>query len=176
MNKRAPIQKQHERSVMLDFLEWYNSKNNTAFEIYDEPDPPDALIKDKKSKSWLEVTDTFYTAKWAKTKLSYVTPGEENSPWEGGLQMNMDKHFANQFVKNLHKKLIKKSYSPFKNKYGAGILLINLEYPWLTQETFDDIIKCCENTDWSDDLSNFHEIYIVYPSINKKAFTRIKYV
>lgn len=175
MNNRAPIQKQHERSVMLNFLEWYNNENKTAYIIYDEPDPPEALIRDGNSKNWLEVTDTFYSSEWAKTKLSYATPGEANSPWKGGLQINMDEYFANVFVENLHKKLTKKSYTPFKNKYGAGILLVNLENPFLDQDTFDDISKCCENTDWSDDLSNFSEVFIAYPSMNKKAFVKFKY-
>lgn len=175
MNKRSLIKKQHERSVMLDFLEWYNDINKSSFVIYAEPEPPEALIIDGDDKSWLEVTDTFYSPEWAKTKLSYATPGEKNHPWEGGLQINMDEHFASRFVKNLHKKLVKKSYSPFKEHYGAGILLINLEYPFLSQDTFDDITKCCKNTDWSKDLSNFSEVYIVYPSMNKKAFVKLKY-
>lgn len=175
MNKRAPIQKQHERAVMLGFLDWYNNEEDVSYKIYSEPDPPDALIKDGNNKTWLEVTDTFYSAEWAKTILSSATPGEKKHPWKGGLQINMDEIFAERFVDNLHKKLVKKSYSPFAKKYGAGILLITLEYPWLSKETFDDIYKCCNITDWSDDISNFTKVYAVHPSMNKKAFVRLRY-
>ena len=175
MNRRTPIQKQHERAVMLDFLAWYNSTKKSAFEIYDEPDPPDALIKDGNIERWLEVTDTFYSNEWAKTKMSHVTPGEENHPWDGGLQMNMDQRVAKRFIDNLLKKLTKKTYLPFAERFGPGILLITLDHPWLSDETFDDINTFCEKTDWSGDLKTFSEVYVVYPSMNKKAFARLEY-
>ena len=175
MNRRTPIQKQHERAVMLDFLAWYNSTKKSAFEIYDEPDPPDALIKDGNIERWLEVTDTFYSNEWAKTKMSHVTPGEENHPWDGGLQMNMDQRVAKRFIDHLLKKLSKKTYLPFAERFGPGILLITLDHPWLSDETFDDINTFCEKTDWSGDLKTFSEVYVVYPSMNKKAFARLEY-
>ena len=175
MNRRAPVQKQHERAVMLDFLEWYNDEKDAAFTIYAEPDPPDALIKDGEYKRWLEVADTFYSNEWAKTQMSHVTPGEEDHPWSGGRQMNMDEQIAHRCVENLHKKLTKKTYKPFADEFGAGILLMTLQYPWLSEETFHDIDAVCERADWSCDLFCFSEVYLVYPSINKKAFARWQY-
>jgi len=175
MNKRAQIKKEHERAVMLDFLNWYNLKEECSYVIYAEPDPPEALIKDGNKLSWLEVTDTFYSNEWAKTITSNATPGEKNHKWQGGLQVNMDVYFAKKFVENLQKKLTKNSYVQPAKEFGAGILLITLEYPFLSNETFEEIIKCCELTDWSGDLLCFKNVYIVYPRENKKVFSELKY-
>jgi len=87
MNNRAPIKKQHERAVMLEFFDWYNTENDTQYVIYDEPDPPEALIKNGNSKTWLEVTDAYYSSEWAKVILSHATPSEKNHNWDKGLQM-----------------------------------------------------------------------------------------
>jgi hypothetical protein len=175
MNRRAPVQKQHERAVMLDFLEWYNCENDTDFAIYTEPDPPDALIKDGEVKRWLEVADAFYSNEWAKTQMSHVTPGEENHPWSGGRQMNMDEKIANRCVDILRKKLTKKTYKPFAAEFGPGILLMTLQYPWLSAETFEDIDRRCSKADWSGDLMCFSDVYLVYPSMNRNAFARWEY-
>jgi hypothetical protein len=160
---------------MLDFLEWYNGEKDTDFAICAEPDPPDALIRDGDVNRWLEVADTFYSNEWTKTQMSHVTPGEEDLPWGGGRQINMDEQIADRCVDNLRKKLTKKTYKPFAAEFGPGILLMTLQYPWLSTETFDDIDTCCSKADWSCDLMCFSEVYLVYPSVNKKAFARWEY-
>src|SRR5262245_44696916 len=126
---RREIQQQHERAVVVDFLEWFERRRSVAFPVVEEPNPPEAIIRSPRLTRWVEVVDAFWTKEWARDQYSYATPGETHVPVRRGPHAGPDADFANSFVESLSKKLAKASYVPGANKYGPGYLVVNVDYP-----------------------------------------------
>jgi len=161
MNRRTKIKEVHERAVLRDFLDWYNSKHNLKFEIIEEPDPPEAIVKSGDRTTWIEVVDVFLSGEYARDEYSYATPGETHIPMDPGPYVNMDEAFANHFVKVIQDKLTKKSYLTFKEQYGPGILVMGMRSPFFDQQTVDMMRPEYQMEEWSHDLGCFREIYIM---------------
>ena len=133
----------------------------------DEPDPPDAIIKSGDASRWLEVTDVFYTGQYARDLYSFATPGERHVPMGSGFHVSMNEQFATRF----ENKLLKKSYLPFSERLGLGILIIGMQSPWFDANTMEWMRRKWEahprNT-----LGCFAEAYLAYQSMRKRVFQR----
>ncbi len=170
MNRRSDIQKQHERSLIQSFLEWFNSELKSNYVVIDEPDPPEAIIRDGNDTTWIEVADAFHSDEFAKDLYSYATPGEDHQPMPSGPHFQMDSQFTYRFISVLKKKLGKKSYLPFKEKFGPGQLIICIQHSWFDAGTVEEMKELCKSEDWSDDLGCFDKILISFSSMNKRVF------
>jgi hypothetical protein len=170
MNKRREVQKEHERFLFHTFLEWYNSKNSAEYKVIEEPDPPEAVIKWGNDIKWIEVVDVFYSHELARDKYSYATPGERHIPMSPGPHQSMDSNYSIIFISELKKKLQKRTYLPFKVKYGPGILIIGTHNPWFHVETVSMMKEKFFSEDWSEDLGCFNSIYISFSSLNDLVF------
>lgn len=60
MNTIADIKKRHELAVMRAALAEHNRLYGLALVIVDQPDPPDAILSDGTTTTWLEHTDAFF--------------------------------------------------------------------------------------------------------------------
>ncbi len=81
---RREVLKAHERFTIDLFLEWFNNRHCSQFEVVDEPDPPEAVIKSGKTIRWVEVTAVFWSEAFAQDLCSYVTEGEAHKPIPDG--------------------------------------------------------------------------------------------
>lgn len=172
MADRRPVQKQHERAVLRDFLAWLNVRRGTQFEVIAEPDPPEAIIKSVRAIRWLEVTDAFWTKDYAQDIYSYATPGEEHKQVGAGPFARMDELFGRRFVQAVANKLNKPNYLPFLERYGKGYLLVPIHHPWFDGSTIQEMKCLWRSKQPVEDLGCFKELYIAFSSLNRRTFRR----
>ena len=135
LNRRAKTKRRHEQAVVLDLVRWIEEHRGTPCRMTRGPDPPDAVIQNGNRSRWVEVVDVFWSPRWAQDQYSYATPGERHVPSESGPHIEPDAKFAENFVAVVSKKLNKQSYYPYAAAHGAGILIINIEYPLYDEAT-----------------------------------------
>jgi hypothetical protein len=71
-----------------------------------------------------------------------------------------DAQFSANFVATVKKKLEKKSYEPFRDKYGPGYLVVSVQYPLYGRDTSRFMQKAWESTAIAN-LRYFRSIYLV---------------
>lgn len=174
MNKRRHIQQAHERSVVKDFLNWFNAKHGTKYIVIDEPNPPEAVIRSVRRTRWVEVGDVFWTGKYAHDLYSYATPGETHRPVGTGPFVDMGILFAERFKKVLEQKLTKQSYKPYYEKYGPGFLILCMHHPWLDKLTIREMKGHSDKIDKEQYTGFFDDVFISFSSLNKRAFMKWK--
>ena len=172
MANRRPVQEQHERAVVRDFVAWLNARRGTKFKVIAEPNPPEAIIQSVRATGWVEVTDAFWTGGYAQDLYSYATPGEEHKPVGPGPFAGMDGSFSRRFAQALANKLKKSSYLPFLEKYGQGYLLVPIHHPWFDGGTVQEMKDLWRTRQPVENLGCFKEVYITFSSLNCRAFRR----
>lgn len=168
MLTRRKIKSKHEAAVIGAAVIAHNSQVGGQFEIECMPDPPDAILFDGCKRVWLEHTDAFYPG-WAEHLTSYAASDKAFRPTRKGRHMDMDNILADEFLEVALKKLEKKSYVPFIEEFGPGILVVGLESPWLDAETFRAI-----NSKWAESgnralFSVFEWVYLGYRDNGKNV-------
>lgn len=170
---RRPIQREHERAVVRDFLDWFNPRRGTRFSVVAEPKTPEAIIRSVRETRWVEVADVFLSISHARDLYSYATPGEVHQPAPPGPYMNPDDQFAERFVSVLSKKLGKKSYNPCRDEYGPGYLLVCCtHYPLFDGGTLRRMKEHWSRATDTIDLGCFREVFIAFRSLNRRHFRR----
>jgi hypothetical protein len=172
MNKRRPIQEKHEKFLVDAFIKWWASHTNEHFNVISRPHPlpPEAIVQSEIRTTWIEVTDAFYSSKWAQDLYSYATPGETHKSMDSGPYVGMDVQTARQFIEVLTKKLSKKSYADVYNQHGPGILLIGMQSPWFNERICSLMHDECKKADWSIDRGYFSNVFISFSSLNQQTF------
>jgi hypothetical protein len=172
MVDRRPIQQQHERAIVRDFLAWLNARRGTQFKVIAEPNPPDAIIQSVRATRWVEVTDAFWTDTYAQDLYSYATLGEEHKAVAPGPFSGMDGSFASRFVQAVANKLKKRSYLPLLEKYGEGYLLVLMNHPWFDGGTVREMKDLWRSKQPVQNLGCFKDVYIAFSSLNRRAFRK----
>jgi len=170
MNKRRPIQEKHEQFLVDEFIRWWALRTAEQFHVLSRPNPPEAIVRSKRRTTWIEVTDAFFSTKWAEDLYSYATPGEQHKPMEPGLYMGMDEQTAANFIKGLKRKLTKKSYADACDEHGPGMLLVGIQSPWFGGETCEMMEAACRKTEWTSNPGYFSHVFISFRSNNRQAF------
>lgn len=98
MNRRRNIQRAHEQAQVGLFVSWLNARYRARYEVVEEPNPPEAIIRSGRTARWVEVTDAFLTDAFAQDEYSYATPGENHRPIGSGPFIDSDVQFAIKFV------------------------------------------------------------------------------
>ena len=170
MSERRKTLRDHESIIIERFVEWYNEKHDQDYFVHKRLDPPDAvIINNKDEKSFIEFTDVWYSGAYARDHYSYASKDEEHVPMKGPF-VNMDDTFSRRFAKQVKNKKEKKSYSDAYDKYGPGMLLLYLQYPWLNELTFRFMEERLEETEIND-TGYFSTMYIGWPSRGESAFS-----
>ena len=74
MKSRAEIQDAHELAVLAAGLAEHNRLHGLALQVVSRPDPPDAILSDGSTTTWMELTDAFFSEAWARDlSLSGIT-------------------------------------------------------------------------------------------------------
>jgi hypothetical protein len=171
MKSRAAIQDAHELAVLLDGLAEHNRVHSLNLKVISRPDPPDAILSDGRSTTWMEVTDAFFSEEWAKDLSSYGSI-KGHKPMERGLYIDMDKQFAVNFCDLLTRKAEKNSYKPLIQQYGPGILVVGLESPWLGGETLDAVDEEWIGRGSPNVSATFAYVYLRHRGIHTFAWPR----
>lgn len=171
MANRRPVQQSHERAYVGHFLNWFNRAHGSNFQVNCEPNPPEAVIRSSKTTRWIEVSTAFCSDAYARDLYSYATAGETHKPVGLGPFQDMDSRFAQNFVSVVKKKLEKKSYVPWKAKYGPGYLVIPISHPWFDRQTVSSMKVAWEKC-LIDDLGCFRNVYMAFSSRNEIKFSR----
>ncbi|MBW2621988.1 MAG: hypothetical protein JRD68_03715 [Deltaproteobacteria bacterium] len=175
MKYRELVQKRHEKSIIDQFLSWYNIKQGTEFEVVRRPDPPDAIAQDNSNIIWIEHTDIYRSAEEAKEERSFATPGE--TPYERQERpiRSPDKRIALSFVRNLNKKLSKESYYRNFKALGPGLLVLTERDPLFSQSTWDCILAEIDSYCFANDKGYFQSVFLGYRSKGGLSFLEVEY-
>jgi len=171
MPDRRPVQQAHERAFVNHFLNWFNHAYRTNFEVVDEPNPPEAIIRSSRTTRWIEVSTAFWHGAYARDIYSLATPDEAHRPISPGPYRNMDSEFAENFVSVVKNKLEKRSYLSSFEAHGPGYLIIPIKYPWFDRQTVQ-VMKEAWLDSTINDLGCFRAIYIPFQSKNVIKFYR----
>ncbi len=171
--KRHEIKETHEKAVLSRFIR-YCSNNGDMVKIIDRPDPPDAVIMLNGSKTWIEITDAFFSKELAESITTNVSEDKKHKPVpkEKRCIIAPDEQFSAILEKVILKKYDKKSIVNVYNQNGSGILLVGVINPFdsaknTAEQNKQKILKAVQNK------SNiFHAIYL-YDCHNEDTFYQI---
>lgn len=157
MNRRD-IKKAHEQSVLRSFKR-YLEGSGRSLEILDYPDPPDAIVVLDGSPCWIEITDAFIGADFARSLTSFAADDVEYIPAGRGMTVNPDDNFAEEVVAVVEKKYAKASITDIYEASGAGILLVGLYSPFVFEREITQIVKVLAAVRQQHD-GRFSEMYV----------------
>jgi hypothetical protein len=157
---RRVTQEAHERFNVSTFLDEINRRHRASYRVVEEPNPPEAIIQSKGKTSWVEVTSAFMNRSFAVEAWSHATPGERPRPMPSGVIVGPDAQFAASFAETVKKKLEKKSYEPFRDRYGPGYLVVSVQYPLYGRDTPGFMERAWQGTQ-VEDRGCFRSIYLV---------------
>jgi hypothetical protein len=159
---RRSVLKAHEQFTIKLFLEWFNKQYRSQFMVIKEPDPPEAIIKSGSTVRWVEVTAAFWSDEFAQDLCSYATEGEPHkSIGDGSVSVNPTAEFVKRFLSILKKKLEKKSYEPYRDRYGPGYLVVSIQYPFFDRHTMIRMTRAWTSSR-SNDLGCFRSVYLAH--------------
>ena len=135
---QAQIKLAHENAMLQHAIAEHNRVTGRNYAVIDRPEPPDAILEDGFERTWMEVTDAFHSAEWARHLNTYNSIKGHVSMARGPY-IGMDEQLAVHFCDLLEKKASKTSYHAALTKYGPGILAIGIQSPWIAPDSLDEI-------------------------------------
>lgn len=164
MPSRATIQDAHELAVLNATLAEHNRLHNLSLKVLSRPDPPDAILSDGQTTTWLEITDAFFSREWARDVSSYAAAEKpaDHIPMRRSEHIGMDEQLATTVCELILQKAAKPSYAPFVAAHGPGILVVGLESPWLDDETIVEISRKWAALGKPDISDTFSHVYLGY--------------
>ena len=159
-NNRRAVQRAHERFNVDVFLEALNRRHRADYQVVCEPISTEAIIQSTRKRSWVEVTAAYMHRDYAIDQWSFATPGELHQPMSRRSIYAPDAQFAANLVAAIKRKVQKKSYEPLRDKYGAGYLVVSVQYPLFTRDTLA-LIETTWNKTRIANRKCFRSIYLV---------------
>ena len=80
MSFHRQIRQAHEEAVVDEFVHWLNQTTGSNWTVSERPDPPDAIITDGDTTSWVEHADLYRNGEEARSEMSFVTPDKAHIP------------------------------------------------------------------------------------------------
>ena len=161
---RADVKEAHEKAVLNNFI-GYCSNCGVTVKVISRPEPPDAIVTIDGIKTWIEITDAFYSPELAESITTYVADDKLHKPVpkEKRLSKNPDEKFSSILESVIVKKYDKDSIGNVYKKHGCGILLVGVMSPFsdvkdLINTEKQKILKAIKSKD-----GRFNEIYLYSP-------------
>ena len=126
---RKDLKDAHENSVLSTFKDYMKEKGS-ILKVENRPDPPDALVEIDNNKTWIEITDAFFSDDVAKSITSYAAHDKIHQPSKSGLFIDADAITSERVESVIKKKLTKSTMIELANLLGGGILLVGLFDPF----------------------------------------------
>ncbi|MBV7542039.1 hypothetical protein [Acidovorax sp. sic0104] len=134
LQSRKAIQVAHEAAVLAATVAEHNRRHGLKLGVVSQPSTPDAILSDGTFTTWLEITDAFHSPEWAQS-LSSHNSIKGHVPMKSGLYSDPDGALASSACERLLHKATKASYGAVICQYGPGILVVNLQSPWLNDDS-----------------------------------------
>ena len=160
-NPRHAVKQAHERYQVRLLLQTLNARHRSSYEVISEPEPPDAVIKSKRTVSWVEVVTVYLNTDFAKDVNSFATEGEAHHSTSGKLIVAPDEQFSQNFVSVVRAKLEKKTYEKYRDLFGPGYLIVSIQNPFFGDDLFLMIGEHWQRSRIND-LGCFRSIYLTY--------------
>lgn len=157
MNRRD-IKKAHEQSVLRSFKRYLEGVGR-ALQIVGYPDPPDAVVVLDGRPCWIEITDAFIGADFARSLTSFAADDVEYIPAGREAAVNPEENFADEVVAVVEKKYAKASITEVYQASGAGILLVGLYSPFIFEREVTQIVDLLSAVRRHHD-GRFSELYV----------------
>ncbi len=126
---RKDLKDAHENSVLSTFKDYIKEKGS-ILKVENRPDPPDAFVEIDNNKTWIEITDAFFSDSVAESITSYAAHDKTHQPSESGLFIDPDAITSERVESVIRKKLTKSTMIELANLHGSGILLVGLFGPF----------------------------------------------
>ncbi len=156
MNKRSEVKGKHELICITTFIDEINRRHRSVYKVIDTPDPPDAIIQSNNKTTWVEVVTAHMSKAFAKDIWSFATPAETHHPMMCNVMVGPD----TDFVQVVRKKNDLASYEAIRDKYGAGYLVVSVQYPHFKDNTLKVMRKLWNATTFAD-KGCFRSIYLI---------------
>lgn len=130
MNRRE-IQNKHEQAVLAGFADYQTSQGRTL-KVIARPDPPDAIVTIDGKKTWIELTNAYFSQSVAKSITSFAADEMEHMPvpLDERNVLNPSDQVHEVLEKVIVRKYDKKSIGSVYHTHGGGILLVGLYGPF----------------------------------------------
>jgi hypothetical protein len=159
--KRKEVKESHENSVLNSFIKYYE-KYGHVVKIIDKPEPPDAIATINGNKTWIEITDAFFSRELAESITTHVADDKTHKPVpkEKRFCIEPDEQFGSILESVIVKKYDKGSIGKVYKQYGSGILLVGVINPFsdakeLVNTEKQRILKAIKSKE-----KRFNEIYL----------------
>jgi len=179
--RHQQIKEQHELSVLTSFISFLSTDGKDA-QLIARPDPPDAIVTIDGRKTWIEITDAYFSEEVAKRITAFTA--NNKSITNVNTEVNRE---VNGFLKNCNSYATEASYSDtllnvilgkfskatIKNialTQGPGILLVGIYSPYATAEELIISESKKINTAIQDQAQLFTHIYIYQNNENGHSF------
>jgi len=157
--KHREIQPAHEESVLESFGQ-YLQKSGIVFRVTERPDPPDAIVEIGNEICWVEITDAFQSADWARSITSYAADDKIHQPYQRGLIVNPDQEACDKVREVILKKVKKDSMRQIVSQLGQGILLVGCYTPLTSTQEIIEISRSSIIEALSGEAKVFKSIYL----------------
>ena len=161
LNTVANVKDRHELAVLNAALAEHNRLHNLALTIVGRPDPPDAILSDGSTTTWMEHTDAFFSGDWARDLTTHAAD-VAHRPMEQRGYFEPDAQLADAFCRCVLDKAGKATYAGCIAQYGPGILVVGLESPWLDEDTIREINEAWAALGSPDISATFAHVYLGY--------------
>ena len=161
LNTVANVKDRHELAVLSAALVEHNRLHGSALEIVARPDPPDAILSDGSTTTWMEHTDAFFSGDWARDLTTHAA-AVIHRPMEQRGYFEPDAQLAGAFCNGVLDKAGKATYAGCIAQYGPGILVVGLESPWLDEDTIREINEAWAELGSPDISATFAHVYLGY--------------
>lgn len=129
--KRNEVKNAHEDSVLDSFIK-HSAFSNKIIEVISKPEPPDAIVTINGNKTWIEITDAFFSKEIAESITTYVADDKAHKPVlkENRFCIDPDERFHEILKRVILKKYEKDSIANIYKQHGPGILLVGIINPF----------------------------------------------
>jgi hypothetical protein len=175
MSNHRQIRQAHERAVVDDFVRWLNQTTGSNWTVSEHSDPPDAIITDGYTTSWVEHADLYRDWKEARSEMSFVVPVKAHIPHPNQPVYDPDRQIADAFMELLQDKLSKNSYRSVHGRYGQGFLVISERDQLFGNDTIAVISRVTDEKCISGDLGYFGKIYLAFRVSHGMDYAEVTY-
>ena len=175
MNEYRRLKRQHETAVVVNFVGWLNEVTGSSWAVVEHPNPPDAIIRDGDTTSWVEQTDLYRSFEEARSETSFLIRSKAHIPHSEHPIYDPDRRIAMRLIDLLQRKLSSCSYRSAYEKHGPGFLVISERDALFHVDTMAEIDWIVGETEMVDDRTYFIKVYLAIRAHGGMIYQELRY-
>tara|TARA_B100000678_G_C18218330_1_gene506147 strand:+ start:1807 stop:2298 length:492 start_codon:yes stop_codon:yes gene_type:complete len=161
------------RNHVLNSFGDYLLVQGVSLTVIDRPDPPDAIVEICGKQSWIEITDAFQSANWARSITSYAAEDKAHVPCKGVRIVDPDQQAFSQIKDVIINKYHKNTMKKLMHSNGQGILLVGVYTPLTMPEEIIEQAGASIKYEISQETPIFSSIYLYRNSESGHVFSQL---